>query len=69
MQSELVIGIAVTLIAFLEPIARPTFMGGSPAPEPFGVLPYLVMLFGLGWMIRIYRGPGDEPRFWRFLRS
>lgn len=69
MLGELALGMAATLIALFLGIAPPGFMGGPPPSDPFGPLPYLGLLFGLGWMIRIYRGPADEPKFWRFLRS
>jgi hypothetical protein len=56
-----------TLPGFLDPMFR------GRAPLPLGVPPVLIplcallaMVAGLAWMIRIFRGPRDEPPSWRY---
>jgi hypothetical protein len=69
---ELADAIAFILIAamlvprWFEPTfdARP---GGYVAASLFvAAAAFLGMLFGLAWMIRIFRGPHDEPPPWRY---
>jgi len=61
--------ILVTTVLFLDSLA-PTF-GSSEEWKPvalllLGGIGFLGMLVGLVWIIRIYRGPRDEPPRWRF---
>jgi hypothetical protein len=72
---ELAIGIGlVLLIGFLGWLAtRPSFGASDVALGPLLVPPGLlvsiaalvVAVVGLAWMIRILRGPRDEPPPWR----
>ena len=65
---ELAIGIGVVLVAALLYVAQPGFTGYSPPwwEGPLTWAAYVGMLVGLVWMIRIYRGPSDEPPPWRY---
>jgi hypothetical protein len=62
----------VTVVLALAVLLQPPFMGEGPATV-FGLPQSLVIggvaligaLLGLGWMIRIFRGPRDEPPPWR----
>ncbi len=70
----LAIGIGAVLVPVFLLVATPT--GSSPmfGPPPgfraavsfVTVAGYLGMLVGLAWMIRIFRGPRDEPPPWRY---
>ena len=73
----LLVGIFATAITFvLAPamavtLAQPPMFGpeptvlGLPARIMVPVLGVTVAMFGLVWMVRIFRGPRDEPRAWR----
>jgi hypothetical protein len=62
---ELAIGIGAILLYLAQPASM-----GAPPPQwseaPLTVAGYLGMLVGLAWMIRIFRGPRDEPPRWRY---
>ena len=50
-------------------LLEPTFMGGAGRrmlDEPLVLAGLVVAGVGLGWMIRILRGPRDEPPPWRY---
>jgi hypothetical protein len=75
----LAVGFIATVIAFalaltLLPLAESPMFG--PEPTILG-LPYRVVqsalviglaVFGLVWMIRIFRGARDQPPAWRYRR-
>ena len=66
---ELAIGIGAILFAALLYVAKPGFMGAPPTQwweAPLFWAGFLVPLVGLAWMIRIFRGPRDEPSRWRY---
>jgi hypothetical protein len=67
-RTLLVIGIGAVLSAGWLFIAEPTFMISRPRmwESPLVVAGFLGMLVGLAWMIRIFRGPRDEPPPWRY---
>jgi membrane protein implicated in regulation of membrane protease activity len=39
---------------------------GVPSDVLMSMIAFLVALVGLVWMIRIFRGPRDEPPPWRY---
>ena len=63
----LAIGIAAVLFAGVALLMEPATMGGGRrmAENPFVLAAFLVMVVGLVWMVRIFRGPRDEPPAWR----
>jgi hypothetical protein len=76
---ELLAGICLTVLIGLRGLdwaletLEPTF--GKPLPlgplglplGVFGMITALVIaVVGLIWMVRIFRGPGDEPPPWRY---
>ena len=60
-------GIAAVLLAGVVLLMEPTTMTGGPrmVENPFVIAVFLVMVVGLVWMVRIFRGPRDEPPAWR----
>jgi hypothetical protein len=65
---ELVIGVAFVVLAGVSFLFPPVFIGG-PEPQRLGAAAgFLGTLVGLAWMIRIARGPRDEPPAWRYRR-
>jgi hypothetical protein len=67
---ELALAIGLVLWIALSLAFPPHFMGGPPEPPPIWmqlvpIAGFLGMLFGLVWMVRILRGPSDEPPPWR----
>lgn len=73
---ELLAGIGLTVLVgllawswqFLIYRGNPTTVGPLASIIPF-VVPitaFGVALFGLIWMVRIFRGPRDEPPPWRY---
>jgi len=74
----LVVGSIGTIIVFaLAPmlvLAEPSMFG--PEPTVLGLpnrvviagLGVAVAVFGLLWMVRIFRGPRDKPPSWRYRR-
>jgi hypothetical protein len=69
----LALGIAVVFGVFLVLAFPPSFVGGdggSPSESPLlsvvEVAAFLAMFVGLGWMIRILRGPRIDPPSWRY---
>jgi hypothetical protein len=66
---ELAIGIGVVLLAAASYLLEPAYMGGFGPhwlETPLTSAAYVGMLVGLVWMVRIYRGPRDEPPPWRY---
>lgn len=73
---ELVLGMVLTLIAGWLALSAARegcfgcFIAGWPLPIQPGWLVALIAipvpLIGLAWMIRILRGPGDDPPAWRY---
>ena len=63
----LAVGIAAVLFAGVTLVTEPTTMGGGRrmAENPFVLAGFLAMVVGLVWMLRIFRGPRDEPPDWR----
>jgi hypothetical protein len=69
---ELALAVGAPLLTgLLLFVAAPQGMGGFFGEPPLTA--YLVpavgvagVLVGLAWMIRIYRGPRDEPPRWRY---
>jgi hypothetical protein len=64
---ELAIGVGLVLLVGLNLLFPPVFVGGR-AQECWGAAGFLGMVVGLAWMIRIFRGPRDEPPRWRYRR-
>jgi hypothetical protein len=64
----LAVGIAAVLLAGVTLLLEPSFMGDRPrmVESPFVLAAFLIMVLGLVWMIRIFRGPRDEPPDWRY---
>jgi ABC-type transporter Mla subunit MlaD len=64
----LAIGIAAVLLAGAMLLLEPSSMGGGPrmVENPFVLAGFLIAVLGLVWMIRIFRGPRDEPPPWRY---
>jgi hypothetical protein len=60
-------GIAAVLLAGVILVMEPTTMTGGPrmVEKPFVLAAFLVMVVGLVWMVRIFRGPRDEAPAWR----
>lgn len=61
---------AIALLAWVM-VSNATDCFGCESSEVLGVPSYLVgagvglALVGLAWMVRIFRGPRDEPPAWR----
>jgi hypothetical protein len=64
----LAVGIAVVLFAGQAILFEPVFMIHRPrlVDDPLVLAGFLAMVVGLIWMIRIFRGPRDEPPPWRY---
>jgi hypothetical protein len=64
----LAVGIAAVLFAGFGLLLEPESMGGGPraVQNPFVLAAFFTMVGGLAWMIRIARGPRDEPPAWRY---
>jgi hypothetical protein len=64
----LAIGIAAVLLTGFGLLLEPESMGGGPrmVQNPFVLVAFLTMVGGLAWMIRIARGPRDEPPAMRY---
>jgi hypothetical protein len=73
----LVAGILWTAVVIL--VARPVifpmpcfgcgsnrYVLGLPGDVLVGALGVVLAVFGLVWMLRIFRGPGDDPPPWRY---
>jgi hypothetical protein len=69
---ELALGIGAVLFALwvatydpmlIRPLIEPRSVGLADLIVPAGLV---AMLVGLAWMIRIFRGPRDEPPPWRY---
>jgi hypothetical protein len=67
-RNLLAIGIAAVLLAGALLLLEPSFMGDRPrmVENPFVLAGFLIAVLGLVWMIRIFRGPRDEPPRWRY---
>jgi hypothetical protein len=66
MRFELAVGILMVLAGVLVFVPS-AMMGADANPPRVAVLAgLLVGLIGLVWMIRIFRGPRDEPTPWRY---
>ncbi len=66
---ELAIGIVAFLFVLVLLLLEPTFMGGTGRrmlDEPLVLAGLVAAGAGLVWMIRIFRGPRDEPPSWRY---
>jgi len=74
MRLELTAGVAVILVTWVTVLLPPAGVrhpmvehASSPvlswAPVAFAVM---LTIVGLVWMIRIFRGPRDEPPPWRY---
>ena len=63
----LAVGIAAVLLAGVMILSEPASMldGSRMVENPFVLAAFLVMVVGLVWMLRIFRGPRDEPPAWR----
>jgi hypothetical protein len=60
------VGIVATLLAIVLAVvvvSLPTSMSGEPSMVP--LVAAGVAAVGLVWMIRIFRGPRDDPPAWR----
>jgi hypothetical protein len=65
----LAIGIGTFLLVAVLLLLEPTFMGGTGrrmSDEPLVLAGLVAAGAGLVWMIRIFRGPRDEPPPWRY---
>lgn len=65
----LAIGIAAVLLAGVTLLIEAETMGGGGTrmlENPFVLAGFLAMVVGLVWMLRIFRGPRDEPPDWRY---
>jgi hypothetical protein len=71
----LAVGFIATVIALalsLEQLTQDPVFGASPGVLglPVGLVIVLVglaqVLIGFAWMLRIFRGPRDEPPAWRY---
>jgi hypothetical protein len=63
----LAVGIAAVLLAGVLLLLEPSSMSGRRMVEsPFVLAAFLTMVVGLVWMLRIFRGPRDEPPDWRY---
>jgi len=65
----LAIGIATFLLVVVLLLLEPTFMGGTGRrmlDEPLVLAGLVTALAGLVWMIRVFRGPRNEPPPWRY---
>jgi hypothetical protein len=64
----LAIGIAAFLFAGWLFLFEPVTMGGGPrlSEQPVPLAGLVGIVVGLVWMIRIFRGPRDEPPPWRY---
>ena len=70
-RALLALGISAVLVPVVLFVFQPSFMGVLSDPPPLwhDLIPwagFLGMLLGLAWMIRIVRGPRDEPPRWRY---
>ena len=64
---ELALGIVAFLLFGGLLLFEPVSLSGSRLSEQPVVLAVLVVIVvGLVWMIRIFRGPRDEPPPWRY---
>lgn len=64
---ELVLGIGALLFGTRVFVAMPTAMFGADATQQRVIVLAALLVIGAGiaWMIRIFRGPRDEPPPWR----
>lgn len=72
----LAVGLIATVIAFVvaltlmlsEPLmfGGPATVFGLPNRVVVPALAVAVAVFGVVWMVRIFRGPRDEPSDWRY---
>ena len=65
----LAVGIAAVLLAGVTLLMEPTFIGGDGTrlvENPIVLAAFAVMVIGLVWMLRIFRGPRDQPPDWRY---
>lgn len=65
---ELAIGVGAVALAALILLLTPAQVHGHAAQELVPAAGFVGLLVGLAWMIRIFRGPRDEPRPWRSRR-
>lgn len=75
-RTLLVVGTITTAIVFALPLAMPVSMPAMSGMEPtllgfttrevVAALAAGVAVFGLVWMVRIFRGPRDEPPIWSY---
>ena len=68
MRIELAVGILMVVAGVLVFVSMPSAMMGADATPPRVIVlaALLLSLAGLAWMIRIFRGPRDEPPPWRY---
>ncbi len=70
----LAIGFVATVFVLPLSLEGLTELGYVSMPAVLGLPPILVVvlvglamgLFGFAWMLRIFRGPRDEPPAWRY---
>lgn len=65
----LAIGLGAFLLTLALLLLEPSFMGGRGRrmlDEPLVLAGLVAAAVGLAWMIRILRGPRDEPPPWRY---
>ena len=70
----LAIGFIATVLVLPLSLGGLTELGYVSMPAVLGLPPILVVvlvglaigLFGFAWMLRIFRGPRDEPPVWRY---
>ena len=70
-RALLALGIGAVLVPVVLFVLSPSMIGPCMDPPPLwhDLIPwagFLGMLLGLAWMIRIFRGPRDEPPRWRY---
>ena len=60
--------LALPVLFWAEPIFGAYKLGvfGVPSAVAFGLVAGGIALLGLVWMIRVFRGPRDGPRPWRY---
>ena len=58
--------VTVAPISRTESLANPFRPGNGVPPPSLAGLASLVAFVGLGWMVRIWRGPRDKPPRWRY---
>ena len=62
----LAVGFTVTAIELALPLMAPAGFSLSPVGSAVLLAGVALALVGLAWMLRIFRGPSDEPPAWRY---